>query len=287
MPVSKILFQGVKATQKAYESEQEDFTLSDDYYVDKEKSHAAKYMLGATALAGAIAIGVIGHKNNWFQKLTQLGQKVAQKKQDVINNLALDSSIGHSVDNIGSSKLKNIETYEKHGAKYINKKANTGRVFETYVYENGKTLSEIINYDPQTGNLLKKTFYNSEGNKIDNVIEYDKVTGLTSRKIYYQLDGETVSREYLYDSKTGNKVKSLYYNSDGKSPRYVAEYDQKTGSLKKDAYYSDGCEFDYVNIYDPVSGKCLETTFYNADGSVKSVDKKLKFNFDSSLSEDF
>ncbi|MBR6098311.1 hypothetical protein IKP85_01030 [bacterium] len=34
---------------------------------NEEKSNATKYMLGATALAIAVAAGVIGHKNNWWR----------------------------------------------------------------------------------------------------------------------------------------------------------------------------------------------------------------------------
>ena len=34
----------------------------------KEKSNATKYMLGATALAGIIAVGIIGHKQGWWGK---------------------------------------------------------------------------------------------------------------------------------------------------------------------------------------------------------------------------
>ena len=35
---------------------------------DKEKSNATKYMIGATALAGMIAVGIIGHKQGWWGK---------------------------------------------------------------------------------------------------------------------------------------------------------------------------------------------------------------------------
>lgn len=36
---------------------------------DERKSNAAKYMIGATTLAATIAIGIIGHKNNWWKGL--------------------------------------------------------------------------------------------------------------------------------------------------------------------------------------------------------------------------
>ena len=46
---------------------------------DEEKSNAAKYMIGATALAATIAIGVIGHKNNWWKNAAKLGEKNSSK----------------------------------------------------------------------------------------------------------------------------------------------------------------------------------------------------------------
>lgn len=42
---------------------------------DKEKSDAAKYMIGATALAATIAIGIVGHKNNWWKGVKNLTPK--------------------------------------------------------------------------------------------------------------------------------------------------------------------------------------------------------------------
>ena len=62
--------------------------------VDEEKSNATKYMLGATIAAGVIALGVIGHKNNWWRKCT-----------DVIDNSSKKDSTALS-DGVGGSSKK-------------------------------------------------------------------------------------------------------------------------------------------------------------------------------------
>lgn len=50
----------IQAQQKAEEKPSET--------VDKKLSNSAKYMIGATVLAATVAIGIIGHKNNWWKK---------------------------------------------------------------------------------------------------------------------------------------------------------------------------------------------------------------------------
>lgn len=46
--------------------------------VDKTMSQSAKYMLGASALAGVIALGIIGHKNNWWKNAQKIVEKGAK-----------------------------------------------------------------------------------------------------------------------------------------------------------------------------------------------------------------
>ena len=46
----------------------EEKTVTPSIEPDKKLSDSAKLMIGATLLAGTIAIGIIGHKNNWWRK---------------------------------------------------------------------------------------------------------------------------------------------------------------------------------------------------------------------------
>ena len=54
----------------------EEKTVTTSFEPDKKLSDSAKLMIGATLLAGTIAIGIIGHKNNWWR---QAGKSVTSE----------------------------------------------------------------------------------------------------------------------------------------------------------------------------------------------------------------
>ncbi len=74
MPIEKINAATTQTTANKQlispQKEEKDAIVKDD----KEISTKAKYMIGATAVAGIIALGIIGHKNNWWRKAEQLVQ---------------------------------------------------------------------------------------------------------------------------------------------------------------------------------------------------------------------
>ena len=75
MPIEKINPATTQASinkQVVVPQKEEKATVSKD---NKEISSKAKYMIGATAIAGVIAVGIIGHKNNWWRKAEQLVQE--------------------------------------------------------------------------------------------------------------------------------------------------------------------------------------------------------------------
>ncbi len=66
----------------------------------KEKSNAAKYMIGAAALATIVIGGIIGHKNNWWRK-------AAQKGDELINEG--ERKAGEGIDNITESATQKLD----------------------------------------------------------------------------------------------------------------------------------------------------------------------------------
>lgn len=60
--------------------------------VDEEKSNATKYMLGATLAAGVIALGIIGHKNNWWRKGADVIENSSKKGSDALSEGTSSSS---------------------------------------------------------------------------------------------------------------------------------------------------------------------------------------------------
>ena len=55
----------------------EEKTVTPSAESDKKLSDSAKLMIGATLLAGTIAIGIIGHKNNWWRKAVREGENLS------------------------------------------------------------------------------------------------------------------------------------------------------------------------------------------------------------------
>lgn len=62
MNVNNISHNGIRNYGNYYPYEQQNITSEQQPQEDKTKSNAAKYMIGATALAGLVALGVLGHK---------------------------------------------------------------------------------------------------------------------------------------------------------------------------------------------------------------------------------
>lgn len=87
MPVDKIgnINQTISAPIAEQKQPEQQKTVEE---VDKGLSDSAKFMIGATALAATIAVGIIGHKNNWWRKAVKEGE-----------NLASSSNVSHTQPN--------------------------------------------------------------------------------------------------------------------------------------------------------------------------------------------
>ena len=80
MSVGKISFKGIDSTSNIQEVKKEETKTSTPTEENKEKSNATKYMIGATALAATIAVGIIGHKNNWWRKAADVADDLSKKR---------------------------------------------------------------------------------------------------------------------------------------------------------------------------------------------------------------
>ncbi len=84
MSIEKISFRGVEQPQKIADNNKKEDIERETPVEDTEKSKAAKYMIGAAALAGVIAMGIIGHKNNWWRKAKEVGEDITKKGSDAV-----------------------------------------------------------------------------------------------------------------------------------------------------------------------------------------------------------
>lgn len=87
MAIERINFRGTESQIKPQEKPQTTETTPET--VDEEKSNASKYMIGATALAGIITLGVLGYKGKLgkgIQNMLGNGEKAADEVTSSITN---------------------------------------------------------------------------------------------------------------------------------------------------------------------------------------------------------
>ncbi len=256
---------------------------------DKDKSNAAKYMIGAAALAGAIAVGIIGHKNNWWRK-------AAKTVKSADNNLKNKNTQEHKTgtpsgpNNGGDNNLnveepkpieipENPEDYPFNKIEGMRLSPRTivqfdgeGRLIKEFESYNGKTVSSVIEYG-KSGSRLKYTIYRPN-EKLLSITDYDPASGNKVKHSVFKDDGVNLNFVEEYDPVSRNKVKYSVFKDDGVNLNFVEEYDPANGNkVKQSVYKDDGVNLDYTIDYDPVSEDKLRTTWYNTDGSVNTVEE--------------
>lgn len=233
MSVGKITFKGPDSISNKAEVKKEEPKTSVLAEENKEKSNAAKYMIGATALAATIAVGIIGHKNNWWRKAADAADDLSKKSAETLDNVenkASDlvddidkkapeviSTNSKPIEDIDYSDFSKIEGESYKDEMFICKdlKNSEGQLVRTYISFDGKTLKFIEDYDPITGNTLKLTCYQKDGKTLSSITDYDTSTKNPLKDTLYREDGKTLESTTDYDPVTEKRLKSTYYNSDG------------------------------------------------------------------------
>ena len=293
MPIEKISFSGVEQTQTKPESKKE-YIQKETPVEDTEKSKAAKYMIGAAALAGVVAIGIIGHKNNWWRKAQDIGEDIANKGSEAVQNVERKvgktlktPSAGSNADEIknpnSNTNLKNPDEIpvETPKTEHLDSVPEKGPEVNAEFLDFSKLEGErsvrdgmhVISQKDQNGKLLRE--YISKDNKtISSIDDYDPSTGKQIKETYYAGDGKTIWYVSDYDPSTGKQKKVTYYADAGKTIWYVSDYDPSTGKrIKSTNYYNDGKTIRGVKDYDPATGLPIKSTNYYNDGkTISSID---------------
>ena len=127
---------------------------NNDELQDKPKNKTVQYMIGATALAATIAIGVIGHKNNWWRN-KELSIDAFKKA----GNKFVKGKAFTSKDKLFSGKITIEKSFKKYVLEYENgclikstkhsqKFDGTNQWYQDSVkeYENGKLVKKTTEY---------------------------------------------------------------------------------------------------------------------------------------------
>ncbi len=189
--ISQLIHQPQKFTEKTAEQKE-----------DKELSKSAKYMIGATAVAGLVALGVIGHNKGWFSK----AEKVAQ-------NLTANNENKPTINPEETQRGFDYFKMELEGG-YGLMCSKTGKIFEKILSpENGK-YQYIYNHKLENGKniqIMKIPTQEGDGyNIVKNIIDED------DHKIYSAIffkDGNI--REDIFDL-----INKRHYINDYKGTYY-------------------------------------------------------------------
>ena len=192
---------------------------------DEKLSKAAKYMIGASALAVTIAVGILGHKNNWWRKASPEIKNPEENIPEDLTTMTIEAfNDAKNILKKGVAKLSDGTLYT--GKLTSKTKSGNEIVLE---YKNGKLTNaqkldgeKVIytkNYkhnDEELTEVWKGSFDAAENTYSNSKIyqynvNYKKEKGLIVKFIH--------GKKFVQDVKTGKILemngKQYFYNPDG------------------------------------------------------------------------
>lgn len=253
MAISKVTFGAIKAPKELPKVKVQTKLKNKVPELDEKMSTMVKLMIGASAVAGLIMLGIAGYRG----KLGKGVKKMLSKNSDDIADKLLKrksktqnpeveslraeqpktktqkaevespkprqpiSTALRPVEEIdGSDFLKLEGQFGKDGSKFI-KDAN-GNVVREFVPSDDLTrLAFVCDYDPKTGNMIKFSSFRN-GKTLDYVVDHDPKTGNEIKLTSFQADGKKVSLVTEYDRKCqGKEIQTILYKEDGITVDYI------------------------------------------------------------------
>ena len=253
--------------------------------VDKEKSKAAKFMIGASALAGIAALGIAGYKGKLgknIQKLFTQSEKAAEKKA---SEAAKSASITHH-----NPSPKNVDTVPEKTPNVSEVKPETTEVStprttepsEPKIPEKKTDTPEAESHETPKSNELPKddipeVFRGIEGERQGNKIIQDLENG--KQKIYEFVPGKN---SYSVTEKSINLgYETTYYREDGLVDK-VYSWHPDAGSFSRTFSY------DELKRKTSVKGKWNRieyTTDFIYEGKTTRLKQKKTTKIDEKFSE--
>ena len=143
-------------------------------------------MIGAAALAGVVALGIIGHKNNWWRKASQAAEdlkpKIPNESPEIPHTPNTPRKVDTQVDYSDISTIKGDRIVFEDRSVKITQKDESGTVVRVFHSRDGRTVRFVIDYNPTTGETTKLTYYKDDGRTVDFVYDYDPKTGKPTKR---------------------------------------------------------------------------------------------------------
>lgn len=212
MAVEKIVFKGLDSSTKMSQTKRNRKEAIKYSEMDEKQSNSAKYMLGATALAGVIALGIIGHKNNWGSKVSKAINKLVKENSGMQKNAENKiSNLAEEIDYSDFTKIRG-KNFKRKNKNWINELNEEGKIIRTFKSDDGKTLESVLDYDPSNGQLVKRTVFRNNGKSIREINYYDKSTHRPLQTFIYDNNGILESIQEL-DPFIGSEVRIINYKN--------------------------------------------------------------------------
>ena len=211
MPINSTGFIKIPQDYAIKPVQKKDEESKQNLFVDKSLSQSAKYMIGATALAGVVALGIIGHRNNWWTN----AKKVVQQE---------------SVKNSAEAAAQPVKKASKNPNKTIKETNPTQRTIN-------KINAELSKETKHAKRALRQ--YNEIYTEFHEVCYRhgsDYVKYLKENKIPFEA-GKDGIRVFDKEGKLTRIIKGL--DADNKISQTYIEYYDKNGKLAKIVSFVD------------------------------------------------
>lgn len=211
MPINSTGFIKIPQDYAIKPVQKKDEESKQNLFVDKSLSQSAKYMIGATALAGVVALGIIGHRNNWWTN----AKKVVQQE---------------SIKNSAEAAAQPVKKTSKNPNKTIKETNPTQRTIN-------KINAELSKETKNAKRALRQ--YNeiyTEFNEVCYKHGSDYVKYLKENKIPFEA-GKDGIRVFDKEGKLTRIIKGL--DTDNKISQTYIEYYDKNGKLAKIVSFVD------------------------------------------------
>ena len=211
-------------------------------HVDEEKSKAAKFVIGASALAGIVALGIAGYKGKLgknIQKLFTQSEKAVEKKASEAAGTVQNTTKHSSSSNIPAKNVDNTRKTPEVNPDTTVSTPQTPELPESKIPQKTTDVSDVNSSEVLGAKDLSK----------DDIPE--KLRGV---------EGKREGNRIIQDLENGKK--KIYGFEPGKNSYSVMEKDTNTGSFQTTFYREDGL-VDKVYGRHPEEGSVFRTFSYD------------------------
>ncbi len=289
MPIDKVGFSGLDHTLSLSSSQSKRDKVPNELTEssDNEISNASKYMIGAAALAGVVALGIIGHKNNWWRKASQAAEdlkpKIPQESpepQKLLESHKEQKLLGPHVESpCGSGGSRGVDEVDNINNPQVNNNNASKVKSKSSAADSGnpKPSEQAQAPEAETGN--PKTAEQAPEAETGNLKPSEQAqapeaeTGTPKPSEQAQAPEVQTGNPHNVDTQVDYSDISKIEGERFKYPDGSVAITQtdKSGNVVREFYSQDGTTVSSVTDYNPTTGMPTKRTSYINDDTVGNV----------------